>query len=108
MTIDKESRILLAVERVLREWDDAVINRSIAVELQNALLDLKTAYDAELNEASTESKEMLAVLRMEREWLLGAWAAMAGIPQAQAEAEMLVASEKWRGIAVAESSKDQQ
>lgn len=44
----------------------------------------------------------LKIALMERDWLLGAWAAMAGIPQAEAEAEMLVWSKKWRETALAE------
>jgi hypothetical protein len=47
----------------------------------------------------------LRIALMERDWLLGAWAAMAGIPQAEAEAEMLVWTKKWRETAVRDTDQ---
>ncbi len=45
-------------------------------------------------------EDMLKIALMEREWLLGAWAAAFHISQADAEAEMLVWSKKWRETAL--------
>ena len=49
--------------------------------------------------------DKLKIALMERDWLLGAWAAMAGIPQAEAEAEMLVWTKKWRETAVRDTDQ---
>lgn len=56
-------------------------------------------YEAAAREEARQ-EDGRSILAMERDWLLGAWAAACGIPQSQAEAEFLVATAKWREVAV--------
>lgn len=55
---------------------------------------------AALRPAPEPREDQLAIARMERDWLLSAWAAACGVPEDQARADMLKWTSKWRALAV--------
>jgi hypothetical protein len=54
-------------------------------------------------EGMSDTAKQLAITKMERDWVLAAWAAACDVPIERAEADMLAWSSKWRQGAIEEA-----
>lgn len=59
----------------------------------------------QVNPSEGQESSQLAIVKMERDWLLSAWAAACGVPHEQAEADMLAWTTKWRPGLLAEGEE---